>query len=143
MAPPERSEVRLAFLNEGDDDPVRFWTYLIGALETLPYELGDTVHAMLRSSTPPWETVISFLIDALAAVPFDFALVLDDYHVVRSRPRGCSAAASGRRCCGGLAPCLTRRCKATGSRHPACTVRQPTTSTPAAKLAATTKPPSA
>ena len=79
-----RSALKYAWLSldEGDNDPVRFWTYLIGALETLPHDLGDTAHAMLRSSAPPWEAVISSLIDAMEAVPFDFALVLDDYHVV-------------------------------------------------------------
>ncbi|MDA8344220.1 MAG: helix-turn-helix transcriptional regulator, partial [Thermaerobacter sp.] len=79
-----RSGVRCAWisLDEGDNDPVRFWTYLIGALENLSHDLGDAVHTMLRSSAPPWEAVISSLIDALETVPFDFALVLDDYHVV-------------------------------------------------------------
>ncbi len=69
-------------LDEGDNDAVHFWTYVIGALETLPHDIGDTVQTMLRSSAPPWEAIISSLIDSLEDIPFDFALVLDDYHVV-------------------------------------------------------------
>ena len=79
-----RRRARYAWLSldEGDNDPIRFWTYLIGALETLPHEIGGAARTMLRSPAPPWEAVISSLIDALDDVPFDFALVLDDFHVV-------------------------------------------------------------
>jgi LuxR family maltose regulon positive regulatory protein len=71
-------------LDSGDNDPVRFWSYLAAALGGLQPRVGAGLEAMLRSSTdPPWETTISLLIDDLAAaVPFDFALVLDDYHVI-------------------------------------------------------------
>ncbi len=79
-----RRRLRYAWLSldEGDNDPIRFWTYVIGALETLPHDIGDAVHTMLHSPTPPWEAVVSSLIDSLEDVTFDFALVLDDYHVV-------------------------------------------------------------
>ncbi len=69
-------------LDERDNDAVRFWSYVIGALETLPCDIEHAVQTMLWSSTPPWEAIISSLMDSLEEVPFDFALVLDDYHIV-------------------------------------------------------------
>jgi LuxR family maltose regulon positive regulatory protein len=38
---------------------------------------------MLRSlNSPSWEAAISLLIDDLSHLPFDSALVMDDYHVI-------------------------------------------------------------
>ncbi len=70
-------------LDSGDNDPVRFWTYVAAALRGLQPDIGVETEPMLRSSTsPPWEAAISLLIDDLSHIPFDFALVLDDYHAI-------------------------------------------------------------
>ena len=70
-------------LDVGDNDPVRFWTYVAAALRGVHEDMGARMAPMLRSSTsPPWEAAISLLIDDLSRLPFDLALVLDDYHVI-------------------------------------------------------------
>lgn len=70
-------------LDGSDNDPVRFWTYVAAALKGLHKDIGVELAPMLRSSTsPPWEAAISLLIDQLSHLPSDFALVLDDYHVI-------------------------------------------------------------
>ncbi len=72
-------------LDEGDNDPTRFFTYLLAALQGLPAKVGQTAHAMLQSpQPPPAEALLTSLINDLAAVPQPFVLVLDDYHVIHS-----------------------------------------------------------
>jgi LuxR family maltose regulon positive regulatory protein len=73
-------------LDEGDNDPVRFLSYLVGALRrTGEEEFGEGVLAALRSPEPPrMEAVLGALINELADLPGEVAVVLDDYHVIDS-----------------------------------------------------------
>jgi LuxR family maltose regulon positive regulatory protein len=72
-------------LDEGDNDPVRFWSYVIVALETVQAGLGDNTLPLLRASQPsPLEIVLTFLLNDLAALPHDVVLVLDDYHLIEN-----------------------------------------------------------
>lgn len=73
-------------LDEGDDNPSRFLTYLIAALQTLFSGLGDDILSALRSSQAlPIETHLTSLLNELAASEEDFVLVLDDYQMVDSK----------------------------------------------------------
>jgi LuxR family maltose regulon positive regulatory protein len=80
-------------LDTGDNDPVRFWSYLIGALQTIPSlreaSLGEAFLAMLHSSgiagttpAPPIEGLLTGMINELAEVDERFVLVLDDFHLI-------------------------------------------------------------
>jgi LuxR family maltose regulon positive regulatory protein len=71
-------------LEAEDNDPARFLSYLITALQTLDAQLGTTALAMLRTPQPPSpETVLALLASDLAERDAgDFALVLDDCHVI-------------------------------------------------------------
>jgi len=70
-------------LDAGDNDPARFWFYLISALDTLQLGLGDDTLLMLESpQLPPIETLLTVLINRLNAFPNDFLLALDDMHVI-------------------------------------------------------------
>jgi LuxR family maltose regulon positive regulatory protein len=70
-------------LDERDNDPMRFWAYLIAALQTLQPNAGQTVLAMLQSpQPPPIETILTELLNAIALMPHEFILVLDDYHAI-------------------------------------------------------------
>jgi ATP/maltotriose-dependent transcriptional regulator MalT len=75
-------------LEEEDNDPVRFLTYLIAALQTLDAQLGTTSLALLHTPRPPsLETVLAVLTnDLVERGRDDFALVLDDYHVITADP---------------------------------------------------------
>jgi len=80
-------------LDESDNQPVTFWRYLTAALQHARPGLGETAQAMLAeitasmaSSQPPsLETVAAVLINELAGCPTPLILVIDDYHVIRSK----------------------------------------------------------
>ena len=73
-------------LDEGDNDPVRFLSYLVVALRrTVGEDFGEGVLAALRSPEPPrMEAVLGALINELADLPGEVDVVLDDYHVIES-----------------------------------------------------------
>ena len=72
-------------LDAGDGDPVRFWTYVIAALQALRADLGAGARAALETAqSPPIESILTLLLNDLAAFPDRFALVLDDYHLIET-----------------------------------------------------------
>jgi LuxR family maltose regulon positive regulatory protein len=74
-------------LDEGDNDPIRFWTYVIAALNSLHPGVGETPLALLyASSSPPIEAVLTPLLNALVELPTETVLVLDDYHLIEAQP---------------------------------------------------------
>jgi LuxR family maltose regulon positive regulatory protein len=74
-------------LDEGDNDLARFLAYLIGALQTLETNVGKGAMGMLQGSqSPPTEVVLTTLLNEIAAIPDNFILVLDDYHMIDSEP---------------------------------------------------------
>jgi LuxR family maltose regulon positive regulatory protein len=80
-------QIRTAWvsLDDGDNDPTRFWAYVIAALQGIQPDVGTEVLAAFRSpQLPPAEAVLPALINELAAMPHSFALVLDDYHVIET-----------------------------------------------------------
>ena len=74
-------------LDDGDNDPVRFWAYFIAALQMLDAEIGRNALALMRTPRlPSFEAILTTLLNEIAAFPEDFALVLDDYHVMDAKP---------------------------------------------------------
>ena len=74
-------------LDEGDNEPTRFWSYLIAALQTVAPDVGERAVRLLHSpQPPPVETVLTTLLNEIAASSGKHILVLDDYHVVDSQP---------------------------------------------------------
>lgn len=73
-------------LDEGDNDPVRFWDYFIAALQTIQPSVGESALALLRyPESPPIVSVLTTLINELAIVSSEYMLVLDDYHLIESQ----------------------------------------------------------
>ncbi len=74
-------------LDAGDNDPIRFWTYVIAALQKLQAGIAEHVLTMLPSvQTRSIETIMTAFINALATLPGNVVLVLDDYHVIDAQP---------------------------------------------------------
>ena len=74
-------------LEEGESDPTRFFTYLVVALQVADPAIGQAVQGMLQSPQPvPPESLLSTLINDIAATSRPFVLVLDDYHLIKSLP---------------------------------------------------------
>ncbi|HEY6889141.1 MAG TPA: AAA family ATPase, partial [Solirubrobacter sp.] len=71
-------------LDAGDDDPVRFWSYVVAALRTVAPGLGGAVLATLpNAGSALIEAVLPRLINELAALPEPVVLVLDDFHLLQ------------------------------------------------------------
>jgi LuxR family maltose regulon positive regulatory protein len=85
-------ENRIAWLSldEGDNDPARFLTYFIAALnqsEGIENTFGKGALTMLQSpQPPPTEAVLISLINEIAAFPDKIILILDDYHLIVAQP---------------------------------------------------------
>ena len=72
-------------LDPGDDDPTRFWTYVVAALERgRPRRSAPRRVRSSRTPAPPIEAVVATLINDLETAATDLVLVLDDYHVIES-----------------------------------------------------------
>ncbi|MEO1209352.1 MAG: LuxR C-terminal-related transcriptional regulator [Cyanobacteria bacterium J06638_20] len=73
-------------LDQSDNDPAFFWTYLITALQNIQPGLGERSLSLLQSpQPPPIESVLMTLLNELTAVEVDFVLILDDYHVIETQ----------------------------------------------------------
>jgi LuxR family maltose regulon positive regulatory protein len=98
-----RHEATIAWLalDPEDNDPTRFWTYVIAALQQLQPGLAKQTHAALQAQERQphsFEPLLTMLLNELVAVPDsrpsqatnaeqapfreDIALILDDYHVI-------------------------------------------------------------
>ncbi|MEJ2555401.1 MAG: helix-turn-helix transcriptional regulator [Anaerolineae bacterium] len=87
-----QSQRRVAWmsLDDGDNDPTRFWKLVVGSLQTLSANLGINATALLRAQLtgqPPIEAVLASLINDIAAIPTTdaIALVLDDYQFIKAQ----------------------------------------------------------
>jgi len=73
-------------LDEGDNDPVRFFGYLVSALQELDGTIGEAVRSLLAlPRLPPAEVLAANLLNDISLAASDIALVLDDYHLIQSR----------------------------------------------------------
>jgi LuxR family maltose regulon positive regulatory protein len=73
-------------LDDDDNNPAYFFTYLIAAIETVQADAGADARALLQSSQPPpLKAALTVLINSLAAMPTHVVLVLDDYQVVEQQ----------------------------------------------------------
>ena len=80
----ERSAAWLS-LDQRDNDPALFWTYLVAALKTAAPGVGADALSLLQSPQPPIEAVVATLLNDLSAISNDVVLVLDDYHLIDAR----------------------------------------------------------
>ena len=86
-------------LDEDDNDPTRFLSYLVAALQTLPPSQVEGIEpgtgpdiaagvlgALQSPQPPPTESVLTVLINEISALPDRIVLVLDDYHLIEAEP---------------------------------------------------------
>jgi LuxR family maltose regulon positive regulatory protein len=70
-------------LDPADNEKLRFWRYLIGALQTALPGLGQAEQRMLAfSEAPPVESILTGLLNQIGARAERVVLTLDDYHVI-------------------------------------------------------------
>jgi LuxR family maltose regulon positive regulatory protein len=74
-------------LDEGDNDPARFLAYFIASLQTISANIGAGALVVLQSPQPPsTESILTTLLNEITAISRNFILVLDDNHVIDSKP---------------------------------------------------------
>ena len=86
-------------VDEGDNDPVRFLSYVIAACQRVAPQVGQSTLEMLQASptpdaaltassyapdTPSYEQPLAALVHDLLQRPAPLWLVLDDYHLIQS-----------------------------------------------------------
>jgi LuxR family maltose regulon positive regulatory protein len=87
-----RTPNRIAWLSldEGDNDLTRFLAYFITALnrvDGLKAAIGEEALSLLQSpKLPPAETILTSLLNEVAALPDRFVFILDDYHLIEIQP---------------------------------------------------------
>ena len=70
-------------LDEGDNDPARFWRHVVAALGRARPGIAEQVAPLLGPPAPrSFEGLVTALINELAAQPGEVLLVLDDYHLI-------------------------------------------------------------
>jgi LuxR family transcriptional regulator, maltose regulon positive regulatory protein len=69
-------------LDPGDNDPARFWTYVLTAIERSSPGVGAPPLAVLQASPTAVEAALAELLNELADRPEDIVLLLDDYHAI-------------------------------------------------------------
>lgn len=74
-------------LDEGDNDPTKFWAYFISSLQRLHSDLGTSASTLLQSPQAPSITsILTALINDITTFPDSFVFVLDDFHVIDFPP---------------------------------------------------------
>ena len=81
--PAERPRVAWVSLDEGDNEPVLFWRYVLTVLDRAqPGLCAELVAYLDTQQAPPLRSVLQALINRLAGQAEQFLLILDDYHLL-------------------------------------------------------------
>jgi ATP/maltotriose-dependent transcriptional regulator MalT len=76
-------------LDDGENDPSRFWRYVAAALDGVRPGIGEQVAPLLLGpQAPPLDVVVTVLINDVSAMPSSaqIVLVLDDFHLITAPP---------------------------------------------------------
>lgn len=72
-------------LDENDNDPSRFWTYVVHALRGIDSSIGrNTLSALMASQPASYQTLLTPLINDLMGLRQTCVLILEDYHFMTS-----------------------------------------------------------
>ena len=73
-------------LDEADNEPVLFWSYVLAALERANLPVGEQLLAFLAApSSPSITAMISHLLNIMETLEQRVVFILDDYHVIDER----------------------------------------------------------
>ncbi len=72
-------------IDKSDNDPARFSTYLVAALQKIFEKIGLITKSILKTPQQiPVELLASSLVSEISLAPQPFTLVLDDYHLIKN-----------------------------------------------------------
>ncbi len=72
-------------LDSSDNDPARFWACAIAALDKASPGVAPRALELINMGADPQQVVLPTLLDELAAIDYQIALIVDDYHLVENR----------------------------------------------------------
>ncbi|WP_240521508.1 helix-turn-helix transcriptional regulator [Amycolatopsis vastitatis] len=79
----EKRRIAWVSLDENDDEPVRFWSYVLTALHRVSDDISTgPLQALDGAGVAPTDLALPILLNELAASTRPHVLVLDDYHVL-------------------------------------------------------------
>ncbi len=87
----EQFKVAWLSLDAGDNDPIRFWRYVIAACQRFDTTIGQTALKWISAARPfhfdyatrfSFESILTRLINDLNKLPEPCVLVMEDYHVI-------------------------------------------------------------
>ena len=80
----EEDEISVAWLSldERDNTPAVFWSYLVAALRVAEPSIGAGAVTLLEGPRPPLEEALTSLLNDINDLPAEIVLVLDDYHLI-------------------------------------------------------------
>ena len=73
-------------LDEGDNDPNCFLTYLVAALQTVVPNIEEKLSAVLQASQLQTELILTALLKEITTHAENFILILNEYHVINLNP---------------------------------------------------------
>lgn len=72
-------------LDEMDNDPARFLTYLIAAIKQVDSRAGQIAQELLQAPQQPSpDFIVTTLLNEIVAIPQQFILAIDDYHLIQT-----------------------------------------------------------
>lgn len=72
-------------LDQSDNRPASFWTYVVAALQSVEPNCGSGAMALMQSpQLPPIELLLTSLLNEVDAATRPIVLVLDDYHLIET-----------------------------------------------------------
>jgi len=72
-------------LDASDNDPARFWAYVVAALQTTKPKLGKAAEKLIKSRQQlPTEAILTSLINDVSTNESDLIVVIDDYYLIDS-----------------------------------------------------------
>ena len=71
-------------LDESDDEPMSFFLHLVAALQRIEAGFAQETRMLLEGPTVATQTIVRTLINDLAPATRPFALILDDFHHIKS-----------------------------------------------------------
>jgi LuxR family transcriptional regulator, maltose regulon positive regulatory protein len=83
-ARPSGARVAWLSLDQADNDPITFWTYVVEALDRAVAGVGRAARSNLAAAQGTADVAATMLLNALAEAEADVVLVLDDVHVIES-----------------------------------------------------------
>jgi len=73
-------------IDKSDNDPLHFFNYITAGLRTIKADIGKSTQDLLKSTQLiPIQSILINLINDAMSIPIDFALVIDDYHLIDTK----------------------------------------------------------